>query len=114
MQRSGQGHPWCGHAVCRSTGMHIGPLYEQAVELTPKAARIAALLLVADDAIPASLRRSLGIALSASAGAACDGSAPWTPEDPDARAARRFVAACLEAARRLPPQSAVVPGNLPS
>ena len=93
--------------------MHTGPLYEQAVQLTPKAARIAALLLVADDAIPAPLRRSLGIALSASAGAASDGSAPWTPDDPDATAARRFVAACLEAARRRPPQSAVMPGNSP-
>jgi hypothetical protein len=96
-------------------GMHTGPLYELAVELSPKAARIAALLLVADDAIPAPLRRSLGIALSASGGAACDGSVPWAPEeDPDATAARRFVAACLDAARRLPPQTAAVTGKPPS
>jgi hypothetical protein len=82
--------------------MHMGPLYEQAVELTPKAARIAALLLVADDAIPAPLRLSLGVALSGSAGSGGDLPAHWTPEDPDATAARRFVAACLEVARRLP------------
>ena len=82
--------------------MHIGPLHEQAVELTPKAARIAALLLAADEAIPAPLRRALGVALSGADGLVGDLPAHWTPEDPDATAARRFVAACLEVARRLP------------
>ncbi|WP_157634402.1 hypothetical protein [Variovorax sp. Root318D1] len=72
------------------------------MELTPKAARIAALLLVADDGLPVPLRRSLGMALLASAGSAGDAAAQWAPEDPDATAARRFVAACLEVGRRLP------------
>jgi len=83
--------------------MHIGPLYEQAVELTPNAARIAALLLVADDTIPEPLRRSLGIALSAAGEAGEAGEAPgrWKPDDPDTAAARAFVEACVEVARRL-------------
>ena len=80
--------------------MHIGPLYEQAVELTPNAARIAALLLVADDTIPEPLRRSLGIALSA-AGEAGKAPGRWKPDDPDTAAARAFVEACVEVARRL-------------
>ena len=82
--------------------MHMGPLHQQAVELTPKAARIAALLLVDDDGIPAPLRLSLGIALAASADPEDDSPAQWSLADPDAAAARRFVAACLEVARRLP------------
>ena len=81
--------------------MRIGPLYEQAVELTPSAARIAALLLVEDEDIPAPLRRSLGIALSSFRGS---GEAAVQPalDGPDAAAARRFVQACREVARRLP------------
>ena len=81
--------------------MHIGPLYEQAVELTPKAARLAAMLLVADDEIPVPLRQSLGMALAASGAAPHEAPGPWTPDDPDAAAARAFVAACVEVARRL-------------
>ena len=79
--------------------MRIGPLYEQAVELTPRAARIAALLLVEDEDIPATLRRSLGIALSSSRGAA--GELP-APAGPAAAPAQRFVQACREVAPRLP------------
>ncbi|MDQ0570574.1 hypothetical protein QFZ42_002408 [Variovorax paradoxus] len=82
--------------------MHIGPLYEQAVELTPRAARIAALLLVGDENIPAILRRSLGIALSASGRPENDSPAPRRPDDPDSAAAQRFVAACRDVARHLP------------
>jgi len=85
--------------------MHIGPLYEQAVGLTPKAARIAALLLVGDADLPPPLRRSLGIALAASASTAEDAATHWPSDDPDADAARRFVAACLEVARRPPGKS---------
>jgi hypothetical protein len=82
--------------------MIIGPLYEQAVQLSPRAARIAALLLVDDEAVPATLRRSLCVALS-HAGMP-EGKAPvlWAHDDPDAVAAQRFVAACLEVAARLP------------
>jgi hypothetical protein len=80
----------------------MGPLHQQAAELTPKAARIAALLLVDDDGIPAPLRLSLGIALSAFADPEDDSPAQWSLEDADAAAARRFVAACLKVARRLP------------
>ena len=76
--------------------MHIGPLYEQALKLTPKAARIAALLLVGDESIPPSLRHSLSIALSACA--AHDGEPP-AHDDPEAVSARRFVAACQEVSR---------------
>ncbi|WP_354402927.1 hypothetical protein [Variovorax sp. OAS795] len=70
------------------------------MELTPNAARIAALLLVADDTIPEPLRRSLGIALSA-AGEAGEAPGRWKPDDPDTAAARAFVEACVEVARRL-------------
>ena len=82
--------------------MIIGPLYEQAVQLTPRAARIAALLLVDDETVPANLRQSLCIALSHSG--MPEGKAPalWAHDDPDAVAAQRFVAACVEVARRLP------------
>ena len=82
--------------------MIIGPLYEQAVQLTPRAARIAALLLVDDETVPADLRRLLCTALSHSG--VPEGKAPvlWAHDDPDAVAARRFVAACLEVAARLP------------
>ena len=45
--------------------MQVGFLYEQAVELSPRAARIAATLLVQEPALPAPLRRSLAIALAA-------------------------------------------------
>jgi hypothetical protein len=79
--------------------MHIGPLYEQAMQLTPEAARIAALLLVGDDNMPPALRRSLCIALSACT--ASEGNAPalLAAGDPDAVSAQRFVADCLAVAR---------------
>lgn len=76
-------------------GMKMGSLYEQAVALSPKAARIAAFLLIDEPQVPEPLRRSLGVALSS-----CDADATvtvrWTDEDPDAQAARRFVEACRE------------------
>jgi hypothetical protein len=86
--------------------MQVGSLYEQAVELSPRAARIAATLLVQEPGLPAPLRRSLAIALGAltrgggdGAGQAHDeGIEPVAPSrsDRDARAAQRFVKACRE------------------
>lgn len=81
--------------------MHIGPLYEQAMQLTPEAARIAALLLVGDDNMPPALRRSLCIALSACTAPEGDAPALLAAGDPDAASARRFVADCLAVARRI-------------
>ncbi|MBB1600803.1 hypothetical protein A9977_12220 [Variovorax sp. UMC13] len=90
-----------GYVRCRLKRMRIGPLYEQAVDLSPRAARIAAALLVKEATLPEPLRRSLAIALSA-----CGGSAQGADdmpmarqaglggEDREARAAARFVEAC--------------------
>jgi len=81
--------------------MHTGPLHEQAVQLTPEAARIAALLLVDDDNLPPALRRSLCIALSDRAAPGGDAPALLAVGDPDAASAQRFVADCLEVIRGL-------------
>ncbi|MGK6306020.1 hypothetical protein [Variovorax sp. DT-64] len=82
--------------------MIIGPLHEQAVQLTPRAARIAALLLVDDETVPPTLRRSLCIALSHCGMPEDTAPVLWAHDDPDAVAAQRFVAACVEVAARLP------------
>jgi hypothetical protein len=82
--------------------MIIGPLHEQAVQLTPRAARIAALLLVDNENVPATLRRSLCFALSRSGLAEGKAPALWAHDETDAVAAQRFVAACLEVVERLP------------
>lgn len=79
--------------------MQFSPLYENAVALSPRAARLAATLLVDEPALPAALRRSLVIALSACGGGDAVGlSIPREPSegdaDPDADAAWRFVEAC--------------------
>jgi len=86
--------------------MQVGFLYEQAVELSPRAARIAATLLVQEPALPAPLRRSLAIALAALARGGGEGAGrrpdegiePVAPSrsDRDTRAAQRFVDACRE------------------
>ena len=47
--------------------MRVGALYEQAVDLSPRAARIAAALLGHESTLPEPLRRSLFITLSACA-----------------------------------------------
>jgi hypothetical protein len=82
--------------------MTLRTLYEQAVQLTPRAARIAALLLVDNEHLPAPLRRSLCRALAAPAAPEDEVPESWTHEGVDAAAAQRFVAACVEVARRLP------------
>lgn len=82
--------------------MRIGQLYEQAVALTPRAARIAAQVLLRDDDVPEDLRRSLCILLSACAGNSGDlAVVRWAPGDRDAAAAQRFVAACRSVNRQL-------------
>lgn len=81
--------------------MRVGPLYEQAVDLSPRAARIAAALLVEEATLPEPLRRSLAIALSA-CGKGGQGDdemravrqAGLAREDREVRAAERFVEAC--------------------
>jgi hypothetical protein len=87
--------------------MRIGPLYEHAVDLSPRAARIAAALLVNEATLPEPLRRSLAIALSAcgkSAQGADDMStarlAGLDGDDREARAAARFVEACRASCAR--------------
>ena len=81
--------------------MRVGPLYEQAVDLSPRAARIAAALLVKEATLPQPLRRSLAIALSACGRSAQVADEMPTPrqacydsEDREARAAARFIEAC--------------------
>lgn len=86
--------------------MQVGSLYEQAVELSPRAARIAATLLVQEPGLPPTLRRSLSIALDALGGGANEGEGGMNEEDDarraasrldrDARAAERFVDACRQ------------------
>jgi hypothetical protein len=75
--------------------MQLGSLYDQTLELSPRAARIAAVLLMHDPAIPASLRRSLSMIL-ASGEERGERMVHWTPVDRDAKAAMRFVQACQE------------------
>jgi hypothetical protein len=80
--------------------MRFGPLYEQAVDLTPRAATIAATLLVREVTLPEPLRRALAITLSACGKCAHghdNGSAtsPGTEgRDCEVRTAMRFVEAC--------------------
>ena len=81
--------------------MQVGPLYEQAVALTPRAARMAARLLVNETTLPEPLRRSLAIALGACGGCADEaaekldtGEGVGRHEDREARATARFVEAC--------------------
>jgi hypothetical protein len=75
--------------------MQLGSLYDQALELSPRAARIAAVLLMQDRVIPASLRRSLNMIL-VSGEEQGERMVPWTPVDREAKAAVRFVQACQE------------------
>lgn len=89
------------HTICQTDQMRVGPLYEQAVKLSPRAARIAAALLVRESTLPEPLRRSLTIALHAcsegvdgpsetrEAGGSEDGS-----QDREIVAAVGFVEAC--------------------
>ncbi len=80
--------------------MRFSHLYDLAVALSPRAARIAAMLLVHENDMPDDLRRSLSIALAASAKGNAATELKWTPDnDPDAAAAARFVAACTAANR---------------
>ena len=74
--------------------MSYGTLYEQAVDLSPKAARIAVVLLAADSDIPAPLRRSLSIALSAASLEDSEKHTLLRLENHDAQAARSFLASC--------------------
>jgi hypothetical protein len=75
--------------------MRIGPLYEQAVDLSPRAARIAAALLVHESKLPEQLRRSLAIALSACGESEEDMlQESEDSEDSEVQAAARFVEAC--------------------
>jgi hypothetical protein len=81
--------------------MRVGPLYEQAVALSPRAARMAARLLVMETTLPEPLRRSLVIALGACAGCADEADDELDTResvgrrvDREARAAARFVEAC--------------------
>ena len=80
--------------------MHIGYLYDQAVALTPKAARVAAAMLANDEHTPADLRRSLCIALSACGKSERGAPALWTLKPAEAAAVQRFVAACREVTQR--------------
>jgi hypothetical protein len=87
--------------------MRIGPLYEQAVDLSPRAARMAAALLVKEANLPEPLRRSLTMALRG-------GEAPSNGvddtrllsedaigcSDAERRAATRFVEACKAVCER--------------
>jgi hypothetical protein len=90
-----------GHAICQRKGTRVGPLYEQAVDLSPRAARIAAAMLVKESTLPQPLRRSLCVALHA-CGEGIDGvdgkrgvdDAEPGCNDPEFRAAVRFVEAC--------------------
>lgn len=75
--------------------MQVASLYEQAVDLSPRAAKLAAELLVRERMLPQALRGALLVVLSACAEGA-DGDLRATGDD-DARetcAARRFVEAC--------------------
>lgn len=78
--------------------MQFGSLYDQAVGLSPRAARIAAKLLVQEPAMPAALRRSLTMALAPTEEAT--EVADLRPSDPDVRAASEFVHACQAACSR--------------
>jgi len=74
--------------------MQFGPLYERAVDLSPRAARIAAILLVHEPDVPEALRRSLSMALAGD-DETQDRAPDYRPDDRDSRAAMAFVQACL-------------------
>jgi len=82
--------------------MHTGPLQKLAVALTSRAACIAASLIVREACIPEGLRGRIGLALAAGA-QTCGDLGRVAPDDPDAAAAREFVAACCEVSKRLRP-----------
>lgn len=91
-----------GRAVCRCFKMQIGTLYEQAVGLSPRAARIAAGLLVDDPLLPMALRRALRMALWADDGRPCFAGDGGDEAFEEAAAAARFVAACRDVYRSQP------------
>jgi hypothetical protein len=87
--------------------MHVGNLYAQAVDLSPRAARIAASMLVKEATFPEVLRKSLTMALdSCSQGSRKLNDAPdaytraLADDTRDVRAAKKFVAACMAVCAR--------------
>lgn len=89
-----------GHPGCSIQEMQIGTLYEHALDLSPRAARIAVGMLALEPDFPEPLRRSLRIALSAVCVDASERVRLLRLGDRDARAARSFLTSCRRACQR--------------
>lgn len=98
LQAEGQESPHLN--ISHGWPMRFTHLYDQALALSPRAARVAALLLLHEDSMPSDLKRSLSLALSACAKHVDASDIYGSLDDKDAVAAEQFVAACVEASRR--------------
>lgn len=81
--------------------MQIRILYEKAVNLSPRAARIAAAMLSTEADIPQPLLRSLQITLAAVCVEADDKKRLLHLGNREAQAAQAFVASCKQACNRV-------------
>ena len=99
-----------GRADCHLCSVKVGYLYEQAVGLSARAARIAATLLAQEPLLPPQLRRALSVALLG-AGEERIARLPGRRDEPDTVAATAFVEACRKVASQMPATD--TPGDEP-